>query len=121
MTTWNTNIPKKILAVLGGLVILFITFKPTMQNTTQSLNGKWLMRYDSENVGLQSGFEKCDFDRKGWRSVTIPTFWDDTNYDGVGWFALKFIPKRCLKNRKVALVFDSVDDNAVVFLNGKRI
>ncbi|PIS27281.1 MAG: hypothetical protein COT43_11325 [Candidatus Marinimicrobia bacterium CG08_land_8_20_14_0_20_45_22] len=120
MTRWNANIPKKILAVLGGLIILFITFKPTMQNTTQSLNGKWLMWYDSENVGLQSGFERCDFDRKGWRSVTIPTFWDDTNYDGVGWFALNFIPKPFLKNHKVALMFDSVDDNATVFLNGKR-
>ncbi|MDD5766175.1 MAG: alpha-amylase family glycosyl hydrolase [Candidatus Marinimicrobia bacterium] len=121
MTKWISNIPKKILVVIGGLIILFITFRPTMQNTSQSLNGKWLMRYDPENIGLQSGFEKCDTDYNGWHSVTIPTFWDDSGYDGIGWFVQKFIPKRNLKNRKVALVFDSVDDNAIVFLNGKRV
>lgn len=92
-----------------------------MKKTTQSLNGKWLIQYDPSQIGLALGWEKPESNRDGWHLVNVPTFWDDMNYDGIGWFVRSFYAESAFRNKKIALVFDSVDDNATVFLNGEQI
>jgi glycosidase len=92
-----------------------------MYKDSQSLNGEWLFTYDPNNVGGKLGFIKPDFNRDKWKTVIIPSFWDDARYDGIGWYAKSFTLNTNLKNKKLAVIFESVDDNAEIFLNGEKI
>ncbi|NOZ03052.1 MAG: hypothetical protein GXO92_00380, partial [FCB group bacterium] len=42
-------------------------------------------------------------------------------YDGFGWFRKEFTIDRKSTDKRLALVFETVDDNADVWLNGKRV
>lgn len=88
-----------------------------------SLNGSWHFRTDPDNIGEQQqwylGGSTAD-----WDSLTVPGSWDQrrqlSNYDGMGWYVRVF-DAQLEKGISHALIFDAVDDNAVVWLNGVRI
>ena len=92
-----------------------------MRKSTQSLNGIWLFCYDPDDFGEASGYSGISIDRSDWSEVNVPSCWDDSNYDGVGWYATRFKLENYLKNQNIAIIFDSVDDDAVIYLNGEKI
>jgi len=92
-----------------------------INQNVQSLSGKWLFKYDRESIGDTLGYYRSDYDRKDWISLNVPAFWDDPHYDGIGWYAVEFKLRETLTKSRLAVVFEAVDDDAVVYLNGKKI
>lgn len=93
---------------------------PTEKNR-QSLNGKWRFRYDPESLGEKEGYPQGSYPKSDWQTVRVPGFWDDKEYDGIAWYACDFQLNNRLAKPKIAIVFDGVDDQAVVYLNGRKI
>jgi len=87
----------------------------------QSLNGTWKFIYDRTNKGLEKKYYSPEYSKEKWQELFVPSFWYEAEYDGIGWYALDFIPDDSLSKKKLALVFDAVDDEAEVFLNGSAI
>jgi glycosidase len=84
-----------------------------------SLNGTWQFRYDPDGVGIAEQWYQSTEDWE--QTVRVPGFWPDEAYDGYGWFKTRFVVGRRVKDRRLALVFESVDDNAEVWLNGRHV
>ncbi len=112
---------KRTAAVLLFGAILLNIMCGLSSHKIQSLNGVWLFRYDPERRGDEAGYFRPDFPRNDWQKVRIPAFWDDPRYDGLGWYCLNFQIAYSLRKKPLALVFDAVDDYAIIYLNGKKI
>jgi beta-glucuronidase len=90
------------------------------------VDGDWLFRLDTGNVGLRQRFYR-QRSRTGWTTVQVPHAWnvgDDSigSFTGsVGWYRKDFE----LPNRSAALDwaarFESVNYTATVWLNGRRV
>jgi cyclomaltodextrinase len=89
----------------------------------RSLDGTWLFRADSLKVGLHEEWFAETIDRLGWDSVSTPAFWESypgmASYDGWGWFALSVMLPAM--PHPMSLHFAGVDDEAVVWVNGKEV
>jgi hypothetical protein len=58
-----------------------------------TLSAGWLFQPDPNAVGDDQAWQGREFDRSGWRPVTVPMAWDHYDpvmdgYEGVGWYAL---------------------------------
>lgn len=87
-----------------------------------SLDGEWLFKIDSLDRGASENWFKEGADRSDWSKVNVPEYWDRYNleaYDGVGWFSTTFDLKDV--SQPMALFFGGVDDDADVWLNGKKV
>ncbi len=84
----------------------------------RSLAGKWRFAVDSRNVGEADAWFADTVDRSGWQEAEVPASWDGLGleaYDGVGWYAREF----SLDDPEAqTLVFQGVDDDATVWING---
>ncbi|GEM_PF-48945 len=89
-----------------------------------SLNGVWDFRVDSTGVGVDEQWYAPDRDRAAWDTMRVPGRWDMmselASYDGYGWYARRF-DMEIEEGKTYAIVFDAVDDNADIWLNGVRI
>lgn len=86
-----------------------------------SLNGTWLFKYDPRRIGEQAGYFLQDYSRQDWQRVDVPSFWDDPRYDGLGWYYRTFTVPTSLRNKPLALYFEAIDDNAVIYLNNQKV
>lgn len=77
------------------------------------------MKYDPDNIGLRDGWFDKDHDRTDWETEVVPGDWSDNNFDGYAWYATKIQAGNYPSGYKLALVFDSVDDNAYIWLDGR--
>lgn len=87
------------------------------------LNGHWRFRVDAKSVGeTQQWYLAAQ--HSAWDSIAVPGTWDThrrlSSYDGFGWYLRRF-DAELEKETSYALVFDAVDDNATVWLNGQKI
>ena len=88
-----------------------------------SLDGEWLFTADPSRTGVQKEWSEPRTDRSEWQTVVTPKFWEEypkmATYDGWGWFA------RTVRLEKIAgplsIHFAGVDDEAVVWVNGKQV
>ncbi len=85
----------------------------------QMIEGPWVLKYDSAKVGLRAGWFDNDYDRSDWETIEVPGSWGDEDYDGFAWYATTIQAKHVAAGYNLALVFDSVDDNAVIWLDGR--
>lgn len=99
------------------MALLLWSFACETALTDVSLSGEWEFRYDPENRGLD---EKWYEQEETWeQNMAVPGFWDDDSYDGAGWFRRSFSVGRANRRDHLGLIFESVDDNATVWLNGE--
>ncbi len=104
------------------MLLFFTSVILTAQDKNmQNLNGRWKFTYDDKNIGIQKEYYRIDPDDTDWKTVEIPTFWGDAEYDGIGWYARNFVPDEKFQGKKVAIFFECVDDDADVYLNGEKI
>ena len=109
----------RILGCVLGLLFLTTLIACQKDSNETSLNGKWEFRYDPGDEGIQ---EKWYQSTTPWESeAEVPGFWPKAEYDGFGWFKKKFTIDRESADKRLALVFETVDDNADVWLNGKQV
>ncbi len=87
----------------------------------QSLSGHWHFTYDPKTVGETAGYSSPFYKKNNWKTLNVPGPWGDSEFDGVAWYACNFKLKDLLRNKKIALMFKGVDDNAVIYLNGQKI
>jgi len=83
----------------------------------------WRFRKDPENVGVERGFFRVDFDDGDWqrlraRSAEEGRIW--AGYDGWGWYRCRVPIDAGWKGRPVRIVFDSVDDMYRLYVNGRE-
>ncbi|NQT63492.1 MAG: hypothetical protein HQ556_11080 [Candidatus Marinimicrobia bacterium] len=91
----------------------------TLTPESQLLDAPWVLKYDSNRVGLRAGWFDNDYDRSGWEATEVPGVWADDDYDGFAWYSTQIQAKNTPAGYNLALVFDSIDDNAVVWLDGR--
>ncbi len=82
----------------------------------------WLFRVDPSDKGIREQWYRDDLDEKPWKPIEIRKFWEEQgwNYDGVGWYRLRFTAPDIPRGRKVALVVGAADESATVWLNGQK-
>ncbi|MBE0642506.1 MAG: alpha-glucosidase C-terminal domain-containing protein [Bacteroidetes bacterium] len=88
-----------------------------------SLNGTWQFRIDPDNVG-EKGHWYLGSGSEGWDTLAVPGSWDQqqrlAGYDGLGWYLRRF-DAEIDTGISHALIFEAVDDNAEIWLNGEKI
>lgn len=104
--------------------LLLVTFMGcSMESSTHiDLDGPWLFRVDSLDQGLSQGWFAEGTSRSDWKEVSVPDHWERYNlpsYDGVGWFSTTFEYRG--QGLPMALFFGGVDDDADVWVNGKKV
>ncbi|NQV42463.1 MAG: alpha-galactosidase [Candidatus Marinimicrobia bacterium] len=102
-----------------ALATLLLSGCETLTPEAQLLESPWVLKYDSSRVGLREGWFDNDHDRSQWEETAVPGVWADENYDGFAWYATQIQAKNIPAGYNLALVFDSIDDNAVVWLDGR--
>ena len=107
------------LILLLALGTFFMSGCESLSNDAQLLEAPWVLKYDSSRVGLREGWFDNDYDRSKWESTEVPGTWADGDYDGFAWYSTQIQAKNISTGYNLALVFDSIDDNAVVWLDGR--
>ncbi len=88
-----------------------------------NLDGEWQFRTDPDDVGKDQQWY-LGGDSASWDTLSVPGSWDLhrmlSTYDGLGWYLRRFDASidTALSH---ALIFEAVDDNAEIWLNGKMI
>jgi len=107
--------------LLLPLIVLSICLSSceTLTPEPQLLSSPWVLKYDPDRIGLRQGWFDTDHDRSQWELTEVPGVWADAEYDGFAWYSTQIRSKNVPAGYKLALVFDSIDDNAVVWLDGR--
>jgi len=101
------------------IAVLLMPGCETLIPEAQLLDAPWVLKYDSSRVGLREGWFDDDYERSMWESTEVPGVWADGEYDGFAWYSTQIQAKNIPAGYNLALVFDSIDDNAVVWLDGR--
>ncbi|MBD3287870.1 hypothetical protein GF337_03625, partial [candidate division KSB1 bacterium] len=86
------------------------------------LNDNWYFIPDRESRGIEDEYFSKDFNIDELQPVIVPQTWEShtpENYDGQGWYFTNF--EYDGRFSKVALRVSSVDDNAIIWLNEKKV
>ncbi len=82
----------------------------------------WKFRTDPLEQGLTQGWQQPDLKEDGWMPGLVPAFWaemDDVgNYQGYGWYRVRFQVPATWKGRSVQIRFAAIDEEAWVYVNG---
>lgn len=91
------------------------------KNMLIKLDGEWLLKLDPERVGQkEKWFEEKTL--SNFEKLKVPGFYENqTNkeFDGWIWYFKNFTLNKSIK--KAAIIFEGVDDDAIVYLNGQKI
>ena len=85
------------------------------------LPGPWFFKIDQGKTGIQQKWFQTKQSLAELKTVEQLGFWESfagSEYDGWGWYFIDFPYSG--KFKKAALSFESVDDNAIVWLNGRK-
>ena len=91
---------------------------------SRSLNGRWQLRRDAEDVGTDDEwYDAADWPDDGDRfSISVPSAWQEidelTDYTGVAWYRTSFDLDEVPDGKRVFLRFGAVDYHATVYVNG---
>ena len=86
------------------------------------LSHPWYFKLDDQSKGIEERWFDPDHDISSARTIEIPGSWETNllrEYDGCGWYFFDFDYKG--ENSKIGILFNSVDDDAQVWLNGSLI
>jgi hypothetical protein len=90
-----------------------------------SLNGTWSFKTDPYGQGEKSGWFGEKTDASTWDSMPVPGNWDLRNeyasYAGDAWYTKTFRHNKSLDPYQVRLVFQSVYNDAKIWINGQLV
>ena len=84
------------------------------------VNLPWRFTADPLQHGHLKGFFKKNFNVSKWKNIKMGT-WENqgfSDYDGVGWYQIKFTMPEKIDCNAVEIFFEGVDESAWVWLNG---
>lgn len=105
--------------------LLIFTINCTGQGMSNllSLDGKWFYKLDQQKEGIkQKWFENTHIQSDG--EINVPDFFEayiGKEYDGWVWYFREFELKSKQKDKKLAIFFEGIDDDASIWINGKFI
>jgi glycosidase len=111
----------RFLAIAMAVVMIwgaFLSCEP-INTEKRSLAGEWKFKADPDRIGLRQGWSDQGFDRSDWDTEMVPGSWSDADYDGFAWYATEIKAENLPAGYHIALVFESIDDNAVIWLDGR--
>ncbi|MEA3286205.1 MAG: alpha-amylase family glycosyl hydrolase [Candidatus Marinimicrobia bacterium] len=108
-----------LLTIFIALMLVGTIGCESITTEKQFLNAQWGLKYDPERVGLRSGWFDNDHDRSDWEMTAVPGSWADNDYDGFAWYSTEIQAENIPAGYHLALVFESIDDNAVIWLDGR--
>jgi len=91
-----------------------------------TLSTGWRFQPDPLGIGDTQGWQRPDFDRRGWRTVAVPGAWDGygaamDGYEGVCWYALALPANRIATGMWQRLRFGRVNHRATVWIDGEEV
>lgn len=97
-----------------------------MLRSQLDLSGEWLFWPDKKDEGVRTGVFGERLDTAGWRRVLVPVAFDHCGqdmdrYSGVGWYRRTIRVPADMQGRRVALHFEGINYNAVVWVNGEKV
>lgn len=110
----------------------------TLDAVPANLEGRWLFRTDPADTGERDGWQRREFDDRGWRELRVPGCWEAqgvtdprpgetprpkdglpyTDYDGVAWYRLHFVAPETWAGEALELDLGPIDDEDRTYLNG---
>ncbi|MCK9280009.1 MAG: hypothetical protein M0P71_05275 [Melioribacteraceae bacterium] len=69
-------------------------------------------------------WKEVTYDDAKWDDIMVPMHWEECgyiDYDGYGWYRIKFTLPDKLKNKNLVLVLGKIDDIDETYLNGKLV
>lgn len=105
----------------------------TMGGPDDVLALAWKFKFDQEQIGEKSGWQEADFDDSDWGIICTDACWENQEvgvawtkkygeeYNGLGWYRLKFDIPAKLQGGKVSMQFGAVDESCNVWVNGKHL
>src|SRR5690606_10567014 len=121
---------KKLRQFVQQLFILLGLIASTVRSygmpaDTISLNGVWKFKTDLYNAGEPEGWYKPEYSVLGWDTMKVPGNWDVrneyTDYAGKAWYLISLKANPQWKEKNSRLIFESVYNDAIIWLNGERI
>ncbi len=87
------------------------------------LNADWRFKLDPEQTGDQQGWERSDLDEQDWPMIQASQLWERQGYryDGMAWYRKWIEAPASLKNKKITLVAEGVDDAYRLYVNGVKV
>ncbi len=86
--------------------------------------GPWLFRIDPARQGEAQGWHQAGLDTALWSPIPVPAFWAETgvgDYVGHAWYRTGFDLPESWRGKTLRLLFGSVDEEAIVFVNGHKL
>ena len=84
-----------------------------------NFSGTWKFQ-----TGDNKGWKYADYNDEGWTSIEVPSVWESQgyeDYDGYGWYRLKFSLPQNFTTGELYLSLGKIDDIDDVYLNGEHI
>ena len=95
------------------------------QSDTLLVHGEWKFKTDPYNNGEAQGWFTAALNDQGWDSLPVPGNWDLRNeyatYAGTAWYRKTIPANAAWKNKSLRLVFDGVNFESKVWINGKLV
>ena len=106
------------------IFILLFSMLTCTQNVNRSLpiTSTWYFQMDNDKIGIDEQWFAANYISTDAQQVTLAYNWEQiigAEYDGWGWYFTEFDFHGRFRN--AALSFTGVDDNAIVWLNGKKV
>ncbi|MFN0157516.1 MAG: beta galactosidase jelly roll domain-containing protein [Bacteroidota bacterium] len=105
----------------GGIVSGKIGFVEPKENLKLDIDLAGVWRFHS---GDDLSWKERSIDETGWSNILVPAIWDAfglREYDGFGWYRVRFTVPPTQRNKNLMLLLGKIDDIDEVYLNGERI
>jgi hypothetical protein len=98
------------------------------ENTTKTLSlnldGPWRFAVDPAQKGQNQNWMAPNFDDRSWETINVPGYWEGQfpkykNYDGLAWYRREVDIPAEWAGKIIRFHCDGIDDDAVIFINGK--
>ncbi|KPK65870.1 MAG: hypothetical protein AMK73_01720 [Planctomycetes bacterium SM23_32] len=86
----------------------------------------WVGEADPDEVGLEQGWHRPEFDDSAWQPIEVPGTWESqrpelADYDGIFWYRKEFDLPAVPQEAELVLTMGAVDDEDWTYLNGELI
>lgn len=115
----------KLKVIIEQLIPLFLlailNSSGQNMNSIYTLDGEWFYKVDQKKIGIENKwFEKGNVEFDG--TLRVPDFFElqiEKEFDGWFWYFRDFEFTLIKSDKKLALFFEGVDDDAAIWINGK--
>lgn len=105
-------------------LILALACSAAPAEDTLDLSSGWLFRPDPKDEGVASNWMSSELDESEWKPIRVGARWEDDgyrDYDGIGWYRIRFDAPADWAEGQSFLLLGGVNDSCRVYCNGELI